>query len=282
MDARGRVNLEAFNAFSERLRLHPRFAEARARFCHDLPERWMATPLQRWLIADTGGMAVAVCITGMHRVLPGQGAQLQLIIRALTATGMASATRVRALVDQLEHHGAIRIEPSLHDRRARRIVPTEMLADVHRNWLESVLPAVGMVFDLPPIPDEVDARREIAARYSASIIMRQSMDGFTIFDGFPEMAAFIERRQGYLLMLELAAPGGLATAVRRTEAARRYGVSPAHVSSLLGNAERQGWLVRERDGSITLDPTFADRLDIWVARELAIVGLWLKTKLGQK
>jgi DNA-binding IclR family transcriptional regulator len=93
----------------------------------------------------------------------------------------------------------------------------------------------------------------------------------------------VDRRHGYLLLLELAGPGGMATAVGRGEAARRYGVSPAHVSALLATAEGQGWISRNRGtGLISLDPVFAQRLDIWVARELAIVGLWLQTKLKRE
>ena len=280
MDRRGRVNLAAFNAHAESLLAHPRFAEARARFCADVPARWMATPLQRWLIADTGGLAVALCISGMHRLFPEQGAQQQMIINALTAAGVASASRVRTLVDQLAHRGGISIEPSQHDRRARRLVPTRLLADTHRSWLESVLPAVGMVYALPAIAADAEARREIANRYVTSIIMRQSMDGFTIYDGFPEMAAFMERRQGYLLMLDLAASGDTSVPLNRSDAANRYAVSAQHVSALLGHAESEGWLKRTRSG-VELTPDFAQRLNIWVARELAIVGLWLQMKLGQ-
>jgi|JI8StandDraft_2_1071088.scaffolds.fasta_scaffold06721_2 hypothetical protein len=279
MDKRGRVNLPAFNAHAEHLRQHPRFAEARARFCADVPARWMATPLQRWLIADTGGLAVALCITGMHRLFAEQGAQQQMIINALTAAGVASASRVRTLVDQLSHRGGITIEPSPHDRRALRLVPTQMLDETHLSWLESVLPAVGMVHDLPALPAEAGGRRDLACRYVTSIIMRQSMDGFTIYDGFPEMAAFMERRQGYLLMLDLAASGDTSVTLNRSDAAHRYAVSPQHVSALLAHAESQGWLARTRAG-VDLTPDFADRLNIWVARELAIVGLWLQMKLG--
>jgi DNA-binding MarR family transcriptional regulator len=279
MDKRGRVNLAAFNAFADQLRAHPRFAEARSRFCADVPGRWMETPLKRWLIADTGGLAVALCITGMHRLFPEQGAQLQMIIRALTAANVASAARVRALVDQLVHRGGISIEPSPVDRRAHRLVPTDLLVESHLSWFDSVLPAVAMLFPLPPIPDDTTARQELSCRYVTSIIMRQSMDGFTIYDGFPEMAAFMERRQGYLLMLDLAAPGTLHVPLSRSDAARRYAVSPQHVSALLTNAEEQGWLTRDRSGTIHLSPDFATRLEVWVARELAIVGLWLVMKL---
>lgn len=278
MDARGRVNLAAFNAYAEQLRQHPCFAQARSRFCTEVPGRWMETPLKRWLIADTGGLAVALCITGMHRLFPEQGAQLQFIIRTLTAANVASAARVRALVEQLAHRGGISIEPSPVDRRAHRLVPTELMAESHRTWLESVLPAVRMLFDLPELPEDLPARREIACRYVTSIIMRQSMDGFTIYDGFPEMAAFMERRQGYLLMLDLAASGRLDVPLNRSDAARRHAVSPQHVSALLAHAEEQGWLTRTASG-VVLTPDFAQRLDIWVARELAIIGLWLELKL---
>jgi hypothetical protein len=48
---------------------------------------------------------------------------------------------------------------------------------------------------------------------------------------------------------------------------------------MLADAEAHGWLVRRQPSSIVdLDPGFADRLDLWVARELAIVDLWLQAK----
>jgi hypothetical protein len=32
---------------------------------------------------------------------------------------------------------------------------------------------------------------------------------------------------------------------------------------------------------VTLDPAFASRLDLWVARELTIVGLWAQSLANQ-
>ena len=194
---------------------------------------------------------------------------------------MASATRVRTLVDMLQHHGAIEIVPSERDRRSLRLVPTDLLHDTHLVWLESVLPAVTEMFVLPPLQADREALRGLARRYATSIMLRNLMDRFTIFDGFPEVETFMNRRHGYLLVLELACHDGLHTEVRRAEAAKRYGVSPAHIATLLADAEKKGWLTRvPRASDVELSSWFAERLDIWVAREIAIVGLWLQTKLG--
>jgi hypothetical protein len=110
-------------------------------------------------------------------------------------------------------------------------------------------------------------------------MLRQVVDGFTIFAGWPEAEAFMNRRHGYLLMLTLAGATGGTIDINRARTAKWYGVSPAHVATMLADAEAHGWLVRRQPSSIVeLDPAFADRLDLWVARELAIVALWLEAK----
>lgn len=282
MDGRGRIDLSLFNARAEELRGHPRFAQAKERFCTEVPAHWLASPYRRALIADTGALAVSITIAGMHRLDPANGASLQLLIDTLGRDGLASATRIRAMVDMLAHHGAIRIEPHATDRRRLRLVPTGVMRDSHRAWLESVLGAVRLLFDLPPLP-QGDALTDLADRYIAGIMLRQAVDRFTIFDGFPEGETFMNRRHGYLLMLQLAGSGGLRTEVNRAHVAQWFGVSSTHIATMLSEAEAKGWLTRRPPSSeVVLDPAFSERLDIWVAREIAIVGMWLQAKLAPK
>lgn len=279
MNASGRIDQASLNARAEALQAHPRFPVAKQRFCTEVPAMWLASPLNRRLIADTGAMAVSITVTGLNRLDPVHGASLETMIRGLEAGGLASGNRARSLVAMLKRAGGVDSVPHPQDGRRLKLVPTPLLQQTHRDWLLSVLGPLSEVADLPGTPQELAAEPRLAERYITSIMLRQVVDGFTIFDGWPEAEAFMNRRHGYLLMLALAGATGPSIDINRARTARWYGVSPAHVATMLADAEAHGWLVRRRPSSIVdLDPGFAERLDLWVARELAIVDLWLQAK----
>jgi DNA-binding MarR family transcriptional regulator len=283
MDSKGRIDIPIFDARVRAVKADPRFHSAKARFCHDVPERWLNSPINRALIADTGAYALTIAIIGMNRIYRVDGASMQTVIKALEAGGMASATRIRSLIDILVHRGAIKIVAHEHDRRRRRLEPTDALIEAQRAWFESVLLSVSEVFDLPLPAHELAHVPDLVERYLTGVMLRHLMDRFTILDGFPEVEAFMNRRHGYLLMLQLAGSDGLVTMVSRNRFAHRLGVSPAHIATMLADAEERGWLWRVQPSSqIVLSPEFADILDTWVARELVIVGLWIEARFGQK
>lgn len=279
MDSSGRIDQDLFNARSEAIRAHPHFPVAKQRFCTDVPAVWLASPLNRRLIADTGAMAVSITVTGLNRFDPVNGASLETMIRGLEASRIASGNRARSLIDMLKRAGGVEAVPHSEDGRRVKLVPTPLLQQTHRDWLLSVLRPLAEVTELAAPPEELAAEPRLAERYITSIMLRQVVDGFTIFAGWPEAEAFMNRRHGYLLMLTLAGATGGTIDINRARTAKWYGVSPAHVATMLADAEAHGWLVRRQPSSIVeLDPAFADRLDLWVARELAIVALWLEAK----
>jgi hypothetical protein len=279
MDSSGRIDQARFNARAEALQGHPRFPIAKQRFCTEVPAMWLASPLNRRLIADTGAMAVSITITGLNRLDPVNGASLETMIRGLEASQLASGNRARSLIAMLKRAGGVDSVPHPQDGRRLKLVPTQLLQQTHRDWLLSVLGPLSEVAELPGTPEELAAEPRLAERYITSIMLRQVVDGFTIFAGWPEAEAFMNRRHGYLLMLALAGATDGSIDINRARTARWYGVSPAHVATMLADAEAHGWLVRRQPSSIVdLDPGFADRLDLWVARELAIVDLWLQAK----
>lgn len=282
MDSKGRVDPAAFNLRVARIREDAAFVAAKDRFCQDVTSFWLSSDFRRTLIADTGAYGVIIGIVGMDRLDPVGGASMQTVITALEAVGMASATRIRAMIDHLRDQGAIDIIPHPADGRRLKLVPTEKLRRFQRRWFAAVLGPVGMLFALPASPEALAETPELVERYLTSVMLRHLLDRFTIFDGFPEIEAFMNRRQGYLLMLQLARGHGLTTDVDRAHIAQWFGVSPAHIATMLAEAEKHGWLQRLPPRStIRLDPDFADRLDLWVAREIAIVGMWIETKLGR-
>ncbi len=279
MDSSGRIDQTLFNARADAIRAHPRFPVAKRQFCADVPAMWLASPLNRRLIADTGAMAVSITVTGLNRLDPVNGASLETMIRGLEASQLASANRARSLVEMLKRAGGLDSVPHPADGRRLKLVPTPLLQQTHRDWLLSVLRPLSEVARLAASPEDLAAEPRLAERYITSIMLRQAIDGFTIFAGWPEVEAFMNRRHGYLLMLALAGATDGRVDVNRAQIAQRFGVSPAHIATMLADAEAHGWLTRRQPSSaINLDQAFADRLDLWVARELAIVAMWLDVK----
>jgi hypothetical protein len=271
----------AFDARVEAVAAHPRFASAKECFCREVPETYLESDFRRTLIADTSCYAVIIAIFGMNRLFPDHGASPSMLVKTLEAGGLASATRVRAYLDELSDAGAITIEDHPHDARRKRIVPTALLIQWERNWFAAVLRAVGEVFILPQPADSFAHTPGVVERYFSSVVLRHSVDRFTIFDDFPEAEAFMQRRHGYLLMIQLAGADGLRTEVARAHLAERFGVSPAHIATMLADAESKGWLTRNPPSSqVELAPDFAARLNTWIARELTIVGMWVEARYG--
>lgn len=279
MDVRKGFDRAALDRVANDLQQQAGFADARRAFCTGVTDWWLGVPINRALMSDTGTMAVVVTIAGLSRTSAERGASLQLVIDALSAGGLASATRIRAMIDFLAAKGAVAITPHPSDKRRLVIAPTEVTIESLRLWLRAVLVPVGQLFDLPAPPAAIGAMPGLAERYFTTVMLRQGVDGFTIFDDWPEAQLFSDRRQGYLLMLHLAAEGTAEVAVPRGALAARYFVSASQITALLVEAERHGWLARLPGGHVRLSPEFAGRLAMWVAREIAVVGMWLQQKL---
>ena len=260
---------------------HPRFRAAKSRFCRDVSAGRLHELFRHTLSADTGSFALGVAIIGMNRLYPVDGASMKLITGPLGAAGFASATRVRALLDMMVHAGVIALVPHPADRRRRKYVPTPLYLEAQRGWFDAVLGAVAELGGLPqaarpPAPDT-----SLVERYLAGVMLRHLIDGFTLMEGMPAVEVFMARRHGYLLLLELAAQRDRHVEIARARLADRYRVSSAHIAGMLAAAEQEGWLQRhEHSSAVELSPAFAATLDEWIARELAIVAMWVEQKFG--
>jgi DNA-binding MarR family transcriptional regulator len=258
VDSKGRIDRAAFNARVEALKAHPRFGDAKERVCRDVPESRLHAWFRRTLDADTGAFAIGIAIIGMDQLFPEDGASMQMVIAPLEASGFASATRIRALIDQMRHSGVIEIRPHPTDGRRVKLVPTARYLEAQRQWFEAMLGAAGLVFDLPKAARDAARTPALVQRYLKGVMLRHIMDGFTIFDGMPEVEAFMNRRHGYLLLLLIAGQTDRHVEIARAKLAERFQVSPAHIASILADAEKEGWLRRaDRGSDVEISPDFA-------------------------
>lgn len=263
-------------ARAQEIAAHPAFAAARAEFCGGVMAFWQRSRLHRDLIADTGAIALVIAITGMARLEPAGGAPVQAMIDALHGGGLASPTRARALIRMLVAQGAVQVIADPADRRRRLLRPTALLTDLHRDWLAANLTAAALVQPLPRAPRALADTPGLVERYFTQVMLRHARDGFTVFTDFPEVAAFMDHRGGYLLMLALAGSGAGGDNFSRSALARASGVSRAHVAALLAAAQARGWVQRQPPRqTISLAPAFAAQMAGWIARELALFGLFV-------
>lgn len=274
-----RIDRAALAIRADAILHHAHFADARALFCTDVPETYLTGPFRRTLIADTSCFAILISIIGLNRLDPVNGASVSLLVTALERGGFASETRIRAYINDLQHSGAIEIVAHKSDGRRRKLVPTVRLIDYQRAWFAANLRALAQVFALPFDADALGHSEGVVERYLTNVMLRHAVDHFTIFDDFPEAKSLMARRHGYILMLELAKDGGLDVDVGRNRLAQKFGVSTAHIATIVADAESEGWLQRNPQSSVvTLDRVFADRLNLWVARELALIAMWVESR----
>lgn len=282
MVAKGQIDRVRFAEQVTATLAHPSFPQARLRFAREVSAARLHSPFRRILTADTGAFALVIAVTGLNRIDKVHGAALMTVVQALTHSGFASATRVRALIDQMVDRGLMAVETNPDDRRRKRLLLTEPFLAAERDWFEAVLSSVALVYAVPGSPGELAQRDDVLERYLTSVMLRSLLDDFTLMEGMPEIEAFMNRRHGYLLMLHLGCADGRRVEVHRTAMARSFGVSAAHIAVMLSDAEAAGWLKRDLPSNgILLSEPFAQQLDVWIARELVIVGMWVEAKYGR-
>lgn len=281
MDLKGRIDRVRFAERVTATRAHPAFPEARLRFARDVSAARLHSRFHSILTADTGAFALIIAVTGLNRIDKVYGAALTTVVQALTRSGFASPTRVRALINQMVDRGLMAVQAHPDDKRRKRLLLTQPLLAAERDWFEAVLISVALVFSLPATPHALAHRSDVLERYFTSVMLRSLLDNFTLLEGMPEIEAFMNRRHGYLLMLHLACADGPMIEVNRTTMAQNFGVSSAHNAIMLSDAEAAGWLKRDLPSNrIVLSEPFAEQLEIWIAREIVIVGMWVEAKYG--
>ena len=104
----------------------------------------------------------------------------------------------------------------------------------------------------------------VLAAFLGGNVAAYRRDNFVLFEGFPEVRAFMDRRSGYLVLLDAlsraeATSEGAGTLALPSELARRHAISRAHVRKLFAAAAAQGWLAYEAGGRVAFRADFYGR-----------------------
>lgn len=183
----------------------------------------------------------------------------------------AGPRAVRGALGEAQVAGLISITPDRHDRRRHIVRPTLRLAQIMGFGLAIRLKALEHVRPLPKPAADWAGRPATLALFLGRNVEAYAHGGFILSADYPEVAAFMERRAGYPLLLDLIAScrvvnGGVVATVSPSEAAAHYGVSRAHVRKVLA----AGWLtLTGPGGQLRLSAQSYARLRHWIALELA-------------
>ena len=180
MDLKGRIDRVRFSELVTATRAHPAFSEARLRFAREVSAARLHSRFHSILTADTGAFALIIAVTGLNRIDKIHGAALTTVVQALTRSGFASPTRVRALIDQMVDRGLMAVQTHPDDKRRKRLLLTEPLLAAERDWFEAVLNSVALVFSLPETPHALAHRSDVLERYLTSVMLRSLVDNFTL------------------------------------------------------------------------------------------------------
>lgn len=252
---------------------HSGFDPAFTAFCAGMVESYTGRRLANIGLGHTLGWAVSVLIIYLDHAAPA-GATSAQVIALCTAGDLAGARAVRGTISVLLSFGLIAQTPHGSDRRAQRLRPTELLLDIHRDNIVARLAALEIVQPLPQPARQWGHEPSVMKAFFGGNINALAQHGFRLYDGFPEIRAFMDRACGYLILLDIlggAAPasdGAIAAAASASAIATRFDISRAHVRKLLTMAQDQGWLwIEPKTRRIILAPTFHGRLRHWVALE---------------
>ena len=161
------------------------------------------------------------------------------------------------------------------NRRATRLRPTQLLLDIQTSEnIVARLAALEIVQPLPLPAHEWGRRRSVMLAFYGGNVEAFARHRFRLYEGFPEIQAFMDRACGYLVLLDMlqkagpASSAGVPTTVLPSALAPRLNVSRTHINKLLATAQDEGWLkVGPKRSEIFLEPTFYRRLRDWVALE---------------
>lgn len=254
------------------LTAHPAFEEALRAFCRNLTGFHSPQNERRVGFVDTITWSIAVLI--MHLDGEPGGANASQLVALCRAGGLSGAASARNAIDALRNCGMIAVEDEARPGLPRRLCPTRKLVEAMHDNLAARLAAIERVSPWPA-PAHVWARAPgVLPAFLGGNVAAYQQDKYLLFERFPEVRAFMDRRCGYLVLLDAlgraeAANGAAIASAPPSELAAKYAVSRAHIRKLFGNAAGPGWLAYEHGGRVTFSAECYGRLRLWIGHEFA-------------
>lgn len=268
-------DLAALESAARALQAHPHFDRALEAFCDGLVGFHVGRPLANLGLGYTLGWAVATLVVYLDHALPA-GTTSARLIALCTAGGLAGPKAVKGAIGVLMHFGLIAEAPHVGDRRAKRLRPTDLLLEIQADNVAARLVPLEILGALPGPAQEWGRRRAVVLAYLGGSVEAFARSRFRLYDGYPEIRAFMDRASGYPILLFMlrgirpAGGGALVATVSPSAISARFDVSRAHVRKLLGVGRQHGWLSVTANGDqIFFEAGFHGRLRQWIALEFA-------------
>lgn len=258
-----------------RLKAHPAFAEAMTTSAGWLAQFYSGNRLLNRVLNDRGRVLFGFFALYLHALPEAEGGGLTVSrMAALTAeTGVCSRGRAKAMLALMRWGGYLALAQPAGDRRAKPLVPTERMLNLHRQRWEL---QYRMIARLDPALAGVSAGLSDRAFFDALVIALTGAfrAGYRVLDHAPLLTDICDRDSGLMILLSLfsaetrgEAPPAIA------ELARSFHASRAHVLQLLKDAQAAGVISRDDGGgSGQLTPLGREALADFFAATFALLA----------
>jgi hypothetical protein len=259
---------------------HVEFDAAMGAFCRGLADFHAAGSTSKAGVVDTITFAVAVLVLYLDAHAPEKANASHLV--ATCAEGkLAGATAVRNAVASLWRDGMIAATEPINAGQPRRLSPTASLVETMKDNLSVRLSAMEPVIRWPKPAAEWARTKGVLEAFVRGNVEAYRRERYVLFERFPEIRGFMDRRCGYHILLDVLArlemsSSGASTVVPLSEVADRFAVSRTHVRKLFKAAADRGWMNLQPGGGLTIGRESLARYRLWFGLEFT----WARRLVG--
>jgi hypothetical protein len=271
-------DLAALKNEARGLQAHPNFDRALAAFCHGMVGFHTGRRLANIGLGHTLGWAISVLVIYLDHAAP-EGTTAAQLVELCTSGSLSGAKAVKGSIRVLLALKLVEQEVRATDRRAKRLRPSKLLLQIRHDNIVARLSALEFVQPLPQPAASWGRERSVLLAYFGGNTKAFARSKFRLYDGFPEIRAFMDRASGYPILLAIldsvaaTKDGAIAATASPSDIAARFDVSRAHVRKLLTMACDNGWMEFQKERNrIFLERSFHERLRHWIALEF--VWIW--------
>ncbi|SMC44289.1 hypothetical protein SAMN06297251_102244 [Fulvimarina manganoxydans] len=274
-------HLPEFRSVDEIL-AHARFNDAVIVFVDGLVGLWSHDPRLRPMLEYERAVCfmLIVCLAAVEdEARPETWLTMARLREILPQLSIAPDRPIMDFVGSLVEDDLIRLEPSPLDRRARRIVPSQRMLELDREWLSVIHAPLDCLY--PNMTYEVALARDEAHHraYRQASVQVFAVANY-IMTSNPPADYFVREAVGSRIFVMLMAeaerdPEHRSDRAFLTRAAARAGASRTHVRNVLKGAAERGYLRLPEGGDNRIEamPILIESGRRWVAECLAATDL---------